>query len=170
MTQSEAPQAEQPDPANKAELLARIRTARAQLDGRLADLDDASLSAPGPEGWAVKDHLAHLAAWGRKVLANMDGRKGPQVLGVPEDVYKRGDWVEINEIVRAPDKNRPAAEIVAEYRRVHAALLERIGALPEAVLFGADDSLRNNIGGNTYAHDEEHLPWINTVLEYTRSK
>jgi len=170
MTQTEAPLAEQPDPANKAELLARIRAARAKLDSRLAGLDDAALSAPGPEGWAVKDHLAHLAAWGRKVLANMDGRKGPQVLGVPEDVYKRGDWVEINEIVRAPDKARPAAEILAEYRRVHAALLERIAALPEAELFGADDNLRNNVAGNTYAHDDEHRPWIETVLAYTQAK
>ena len=170
MTQSDAPQAEQPDPHSKAELLARIRTARAELDRTLAGLDAAALSAPGPEGWAVKDHLAHLAAWGRKVLANMDGRKGPQVLGVPEDVYQRGDWVEINEFVRAPDKDRPAAEILDEYRRVHATLLQRIGALPEAELFGADDSLRNNIAGNTYAHDEEHRPWIESVLAYTQQK
>src|SRR5712692_10981660 len=108
MTQPDAPQVEQTDPKNKAELLARIRAARAQLERTLAGLDEAALSAPGPEGWAVKDHLAHLAAWGRKVLGNMDGRKGTEVLGVPEEVYQRGDWVEINEYVRAPDKDRPA--------------------------------------------------------------
>jgi uncharacterized protein (TIGR03083 family) len=170
MTQTELPRAEQPDPQTKTELLARIRAARAELDRTLAGVDEAALSAPGPEGWAVKDHLAHLAAWGRKVLGNMDGRKSTEVLGLSEDVYQRGDWVEINEIVRAPDKNRSAAEILAEYRRVYATLLERIEALPEADLFGADDKLRNNIAGNTYGHDEEHLPWIETVLEYTHSK
>src|SRR5438105_1752567 len=126
MIQSDKPQAEQPDPKTKADLLARIRAARAELERTLTGLDDAALSAPGPEGWAVKDHLAHLAAWGRKVLANMDGRKGLQVLGVPEDVYQRGDWVEINEIVRAPDKDRPAADILDDYRQVHITLLERI--------------------------------------------
>jgi Protein of unknown function (DUF1706) len=168
MTQTELSQAEPPDPKNKAELLARIRAARAELERTLAGLDDAALSAPGPEGWAVKDHLAHLGAWGRKVLGNMDGRKSTEVLGVPEDVYQRGDWVEINEFVRAPDKDRPAAEIVAEYRRVHASLLQRIEALPEAELYGADDKLRNNIAGNTYGHDDEHRPWIETVLKYTR--
>jgi hypothetical protein len=170
MTQSDAPQAEQPDPANKTELLARIRAARASLEDTLSGPDDAALSAPGPEGWAVKDHLAHLAAWGRKVLANMDGRSGPQVLGVPEDVYKRGDWVEINEIVRAPDKDRPAEDILDDYRQVHITLLERIEDLPESDLYGADDKLRNNIAGNTYGHDEEHKPWIEAVLAHNKAK
>jgi uncharacterized protein (TIGR03083 family) len=166
MTQSDAPHAETADPQNKTELLARIRAARAELERTIAGLDDAALSAPGPEGWAVKDHLAHLAAWGRKVLGNMDGQSGPAVLGVPEDVYQRGDWVEINEYVRAPDKDRPAAEILAEYQRVHAALLARIEALPEAELFGPDDRLRNNIAGNSYGHDEEHRPWIEAVMQH----
>ncbi len=166
MTQSAVPQAEQPEPTNKTELLQRIRTARAELERTLTGLGDAALSAPGPEGWAVKDHLAHLAAWGRKVLSNMDGRQSAEALGVPEDVYQSGDWVAINEIVRAPDKDRPAAEIVAEYRRVHATLLQRIEALPEAELYGLDDTLRNNIAGNTYGHDEEHRPWIETVLAH----
>ena len=166
MTQSAVPQTEQPEPKNKAELLQRIRTARAELERTLTGLDDAALSAPGPEGWSVKDHLAHLAAWGRKVLSNMDGRKSTEALGVPEAVYQSGDWVAINEIVRAPDKDRPAAEIVAEYRRVHTDLLQRLEALPEIELYGPDDSLRNNIAGNTYGHDEEHRPWIETVLAH----
>jgi len=168
MTQPDAPQVEQTDPKNNAELLDRIRAARAELDRTVAGLDEAALSAAGPEGWAVKDHLAHLAAWGRKVLGNMDGRSGPEVLGVPQDVYNRGDWVEINEFVRAPDKERPAAEILAEYRRVHETLLQRIEGLPEAELFGQDDRLLSNIRGNTYDHDDEHRPWIEAVLRHIR--
>jgi hypothetical protein len=168
VSQPDAPQSERSDPKNKAELLERMRAARGALDRTVAGLDEAALSAPGPEGWAVKDHLAHLAAWGRKVLGNMDGRSGPEVLGVPEDVYKRGDWVEINEFVRAPDKDRPAAYILGEYRRVHAALLQRVEALPEAELFGQDDRLLNNIRGNSYDHDDEHRPWIEAVLEHNR--
>ena len=170
MTQSDVPHAETSDPQNKTELLARIRAARTELENTISGLDDAALSAPGPEGWAVKDHLAHLAAWSRKVLSNMDGITSPAALGVPEDVYQRGDWVEINEIVRAPDKDRPAADIVAEYRSAHAALLARIEALPEADLFGPDDKLRNNIRGNSYDHDHEHQPWIEAVIRYHPDK
>ena len=164
MTQTNTPQAESVEPKTKAELIERIRTARAQLDRIVAGLDEATLSAPGPEGWSVKDHLAHLAAWGRKVLGNMDGRSSPEVLGVPEDVYQRGDWIEINEFVRAPDKDRSAREVLAEYRRVHATLLQRIAALPAAELFGADERLLGNIAGNSYGHDDEHRPWIEAVL------
>src|SRR5262249_40042895 len=135
------------DPKTKAELLERIRSARAALEQKLHGLSDAALSAPGPEGWAVKDHLAHLAAWQRKVLANMEGRQSWEVLGVPEAVYKGGDWVQINEYVRAPDKDRPASEIVAEFQRAHADITQRIAALPEGELFGSDESLLNNIAG-----------------------
>jgi hypothetical protein len=170
MTEADTPQVEQAEPQNKTQLMARIRVARQALDGAIAGLDAAALSAPGPEGWSVKDHLAHLTSWRRKVIANMDGRQSAESLGVPEDVYQSGDWVKINEIVRAPDKDRPAADILEEYHRVHTGLLQRIEATPEDQLYGADDKLRNNIAGNTYAHDEEHLPWIKTVLDYTQKR
>src|SRR5579859_1220897 len=170
MTQSDAPQAERPDPKKKAELLERMRSARADLEAILARLDDAALAAPGPEGWAVKDHLAHLAAWQRKVLGNMDGRASHEVLGVPEAVYTSGDWVAINEYVRAPDKDRSAAEIVAEFRRANGDIARRVTALPEEQLFGADDRLLNNISGNTYGHDEEHKPWIEAVLAFNKNQ
>ena len=167
MTQADAGQ--QPDPKSKVELLERIRAARAALEAVLSGLDEAALAAPGPEGWSVKDHLAHLAAWQRKVMANMDGQLSHVALGVPEAVYKGGDWVQINEYVRAPDKDKPVAEVLAEFRHVYAAINQRIAALPEAQLFGSDESLRNNIAGNTYDHDEEHLPWIQAVLAYNHT-
>ena len=168
MAQPDAVETERTDPKDKAQLLERIRAARADLEQTLAGLDDAALSAPGPEGWSVKDHLAHLAAWERKVLANMDGRASHEVLGVPEAVYKGGDWVAINEYVRAPDKDRPAAEVLVEFRRAYGVLTQRIADLPDEVLFGKDDSLLNNISGNSYGHDEEHKPWIEAVLAFHR--
>ena len=168
MTDANVTQAEATDPKSKAELLERMRTARAALEAILVGLDEAALAAPGPEGWSVKDHLAHLAAWERKVLANMEGRASHEVLGVPEAVYKGGDWVQINEYVRAPDKDRPAAEVLAEFRRANQGITQRVAALPDEQLFGADDSLLNNIAGNTYGHDEEHKPWIEAVLAHNR--
>jgi uncharacterized protein (TIGR03083 family) len=166
MTDASVSQVDATDPKTKAELLARMRTARARLETILAGLDEATLAAPGPEGWSVKDHLAHLAAWERKVLANLVGRASHEALGVPEAVYKSGDWVQINEYVRAPDKDRPVAEVVAEFRRVYPIITQRVAELPDEQLFGADDSLLNNIAGNTYGHDEEHRPWIEAVLAY----
>ena len=38
-------------------------------------MDAAALSAPGPDdGWAVKDHLVHVAAWEHSLLALFEGR------------------------------------------------------------------------------------------------
>jgi hypothetical protein len=166
MTQANAPQAESTDPKNKAELLERMRRAREALEQTLVGLDETALAAPGPEGWSVKDHLAHLAAWERKVLANMEGRASYEVLGVPKDVYKRGDWIEINEFVREPDKGRPVSEVLAEFRRVNQVINQRVADTPEAELFGEDDKLLSNIAGNTYGHDDEHKPWIEEVLRH----
>ncbi len=168
MTDANVPQVEAADPKSKADLLARMHSARAALETVLAGLDEAALAAPGPEGWSVKDHLAHLAAWERKVLANLEGRASHEVLGVPEAVYKSGDWVQINEYVRAPDKDRPVGEVLAEFRRVNRVMTQRVVELPDEQLFGADDGLLSNIAGNTYGHDEEHQPWIEAVLAHNR--
>ncbi len=168
MTATNILPADAADPKNKAELLARMRTARAALEAILTGLDETALAAPGPEGWSVKDHLAHLAAWERKVLGNLEGRITYEVLGVPEAVFKGGDWVQINEYVRAPDKDRPVPEVLAEFHRVNGVITRAVADLPEEKLFGADDSLLNNMAGNTYGHDEEHRPWIEAVLRHIR--
>ncbi len=50
-------------PSDKAELLAWIRAERALLDQTLGRLTEEQMLKPGPEGWSVKDHLAHIALW-----------------------------------------------------------------------------------------------------------
>jgi Protein of unknown function (DUF1706) len=166
MTQASTPQKLSTDPHGKAELLDRMRAARAELEQTLTGLDQAALTAPGPEGWSVKDHLAHLAAWGRQVLGNMDGRPSHEVLGVQAEVYARGDYNEINALVRAQDTSHSAPDVLAEFRRVHQTLVERVAALPEAQLFGDDRGLLSNIESDSYEHDDEHREWIEAVLKH----
>jgi uncharacterized protein (TIGR03083 family) len=166
VTQASTPQELSTDPHSKAELLDRMRTARAELEQTLAGLDQAALTAPGPEGWSVKDHLAHLAAWGRQVLGSMDGRPSHEVLGVEAEVYARGDYNEMNALVRAQNESRSTPDVLAEFRRVHQTLVERVAALPEAELFGDDRGRLSNIESDSYEHDDEHREWIEAVLKH----
>jgi hypothetical protein len=153
-------------PANKAELLQRIRADRARLEKVLASLDDAALEKAGPDGWAIKDHLAHLAAWSQKAVANVQGRPSYEGLGLDQSAVGLSEE-DINARIQARSHARPAAELLAEFRRANDNIVKLITDLPESKLFGAeaDDRLLGNITGNSYEHDEEHRGWIEERLK-----
>jgi hypothetical protein len=152
-------------PTNKAELMRRIRADRARLEQVLAPLDEAALEKPGPDGWAIKDHLAHLAAWCQKAAAGVEGRPGYEGLGLDKSAVGLSEE-ELNARLQAGSHPRPASELVAEFRQANEHILQLISDLPESKLFGpqADKSLLGNITGNTYEHDAEHQGWIEERL------
>jgi hypothetical protein len=60
---------------SRVELLERIEGAWTAFRASFAGLDEAAVVRPGPEGWSVKDHIAHVRVWERIVLvAHMQGR------------------------------------------------------------------------------------------------
>ena len=50
-------------PENREGLLAHYRAMRAALLAAIDGLGDATLTEPSLDGWSVKNHLLHLAAW-----------------------------------------------------------------------------------------------------------
>jgi hypothetical protein len=155
-------------PHTKAELLARIRAARAALELVLAPLDEAALTAPGPDGWSIKDHLFHLAAWLRKTTAVFHGQPGHEALGVPQALYEQGDEEAINARLQKQSQLMLLSDVQAVFRSSHAAILAYIESQPEARLAepynprDPDDGRRvlDAIAGNSYEHDDEHRGWI----------
>src|SRR5437763_16940216 len=92
-------------PRDKAELLDRIGRSRPALETTIDSLSEAQLAAPGPGGgWSAKDHLAHLAAWERKALAELEGRPPHEVFGVDGASYEASDVDQLNEIVYRRNK------------------------------------------------------------------
>ena len=55
-------------------LLERVDTSWNELSELVAKLGPDGLARTGPDGWAVKDHLAHVAAWEHSLLALIEGR------------------------------------------------------------------------------------------------
>ncbi len=155
-----------------AEVLGHIRASRAKLERLITELDEAALTRPGPDGgWSVKDHLAHLTAWRRMVLGYLDGRPQAEGLGIDPQISADGSEEDINAALEAQHKDKPLAEVVAEFRRVYDALSARLEAFDEAdwhkpypLTPPSTNARQGNIEGNTFFHDEEHLPWIEAAL------
>ncbi len=159
-------------PRDKASLLTRVRAARAALEQVVTRLDEAALTQPGPDGWSIKDHLFHIAAWLRKTTAMLNGQPGHQALGVPAALFDSGDEDGINARLQQRSAPLPLADVLAEFRATHADILAYIEAQPEARLSApyapadTDDprTVIDAIASNTYEHDEEHLGWIEKRL------
>ena len=163
-----------PMPRDKAELLARIREARAALERTVDRLSEAQLTTPGAGGWSAKDHLAHLAAWEGKIVAVMEGRPAHEGLGLDEAAYRGAGIDEINARLHERDRNRPLPDVLAAFRQTHGRLLAALEALPEAELtrpyesVDAGDVLADGIAGNTYEHYEEHQATIEALAKWER--
>ena len=160
-------------PQQKAELLQRIRSSRAALDLLVGRLSERQLAAPGPDGgWAVKDHLTHLAAWEQKTLAMIDGLPGYQGLQVDQATYETSDIDELNAILQQRFKDLSAADVLAEAGRSYQRVLAVAEALSPADLSapyaaGDPDNQRRMIEGivaNTYEHYDEHRDAIAQII------
>ncbi|RPJ49437.1 MAG: ClbS/DfsB family four-helix bundle protein [Chloroflexi bacterium] len=156
-------------PANKTELIRRIEGARAALEDYLGKLEPEALSrANVPGGWSILDHLIHLAEWRWKLMAMMAGRGGHEGLKIDAQIYQTVELDELNAILYERNRQRPAEEILLEFRRAHETVLAAIDRPDEADLQRAYDltapadtrRLLEGIIGNTYEHDLEHLAWI----------
>lgn len=157
-------------PASRAELLSRINTARGALERAVAALPESRLLAAGADGWSVKDHLAHIAAWERVLNALLHGAPEHEAFGVEAAWLATLDTDGVNAILHERSTSLTPSEVLAEFHAAHAALLTLLDELPEADLHAplADDDPRprmQKIAGDTYLHYDEHRTWIAQLLE-----
>lgn len=58
----------------KGHILAAMREIFERWDGLLSGLDESRLPTPEtPDGWSIKDILAHLMAWQQRSIARLEG-------------------------------------------------------------------------------------------------
>lgn len=134
-----------------------------------------SLATTGPDGWAVKDHLAHVAAWEQSLLAIFDGRDRVEAMGLA-DVEKDTDA--INDAVWKLHRDQSSEDAVAYFRDSHAQLMATLESLDDVGLElpyahyqpAAKDDENSDlpvvewIAGNTYEHYLEHIDWIKNLV------
>ena len=163
---------------SKADLEREIEGAWSRLNDALDRLTPAQMTeVRDAEGWAVKDHLVHLAAWERSVVVFLQGRPRHEGLGVDEQLYLAGDDDAINAAIHEQRKDVSMSEAVADLREVHGQLLRLIEPIddddlykpssdfqPEAIGERDERPIIGLIHSNTANHFQEHLEWIDSLV------
>ena len=164
--------AEGHQPRTAAELIDRVQIDWAALEYVLSGLSEAQWTTPGPEGWSVKDHLAHIADWERMLVAVLGRRPEHEGFGLPPPLPEDIDV--LNDILYRRSRGLSIEEVQDVSRRAHAEVLAALHHLSDADLRtsvagyggdpGDDRPLLDKIAANTYAHYAEHTGWINDLL------
>jgi hypothetical protein len=131
------------------------------------------------QGWAVKDHLVHMAAWERSVVVFLQGKPRYEGLGVDEQMYRAGDEDAINAAIQGRWKDVTPAEALAGFREVHGQLLSLLEPRSDDDLYRPNSDyqvedpeqpderpLIGMIYGNTAHHFREHQEWIEHLVAH----
>lgn len=149
---------------DKTRLLELIRVEYAFAERTLARLTPEQMLIPNVTGWwSVKDTVAHLTAWMKRVLMWMDKASHGEKPAIPDDGYTWEQIDALNDAASARDKDRTLDDVLADFRRTYRDVLELVEALSEADLFERDfdgafwGSPWRLISSNTHEHFHEHL-------------
>ena len=161
-------------PESKSEFEEQLREAWSQLQQTLDALtEDQMIERIDAAGWTVKDHLAHLIPWERGMIALLKREPRYEAMGVDVSQHEDEDEDELNEILRAPYRAAPLAEVRDRLRKTHEEMSALIESLGPDDLFKAyshyqpdepgdepGDPVLRWVVGNSSGHYLEHLPWI----------
>ena len=103
-----------------------------------------------PNGWSVKDVLAHIAAWEWRCASLLDASHDTKAL-----LKAQPDVEALNREIYEERKEWGWEEVEYDFRAAHQTLLEAIGKLPPQQL--ADEFVQRTIADETWEHYEEHL-------------
>jgi hypothetical protein len=162
----------------KADLLNEINQAWTNLNTALDNLTPEQMTdIRDPQGWAVKDHLVHIAAWERSVVVFLQGQPRHEGLGVAEQLYDAGDDDRINAAIQEKHKDASLSEARADLRNVHSQLLALVEPLSDDDLYKASSDFQPDASGerderpiigmiysNTANHYNEHQEWIESLI------
>ncbi|GHO98185.1 hypothetical protein KSF_082330 [Reticulibacter mediterranei] len=162
--------------ASKAELLDKVQQGYVQFEDLLAPLSKEQMTTPNVNStWSIKDNIAHLTVWQNYLLSRLRGvidgsMSEPEFLSLP------GTEDEQNEQVYQQNKDRPLADVLADFRSSYQSVLATIQSMSEESLNGtfpwstSDRQVWPLIVGNTYEHYAEHSAIIQHWLESVRGQ
>ena len=134
-------------------LLAHYRSMRAGLLAAVDGLNDAQLGEASLDGWAVKDHLIHIALWDEIRAAELQ-----RISAGFESLWKMSHEHEsaFGPLGYELRRTATAAQALWELSQTHEALL---AAISSATLRGLDASLYGEAGLPS-SHETMHAFWI----------
>jgi len=150
-----------------------------KLNELIGSLGPDGLAVRGSDGWAVKDHLFHIAAWELSMVALFEGGDRALAMGVPG----LDGTEEINEAVWKAHRDETGDAARSHSRLVHERLVGLLTKLSDADLAlsynhyqpndpkqppAGDRPVSDWVGGNTYEHYSEHIGWISELVAQRR--
>lgn len=158
-----------------------VEDLRDQIDRTWNELLDVAqakgLATSGRDGWAVKDHLTHVAAWEISLLALIEGRDRTKAMGIEH--LQSEDEDDLNRLIFEMHREKSPAEAERFLRETHAQLMAALDKLKPGDLdrpyshFQPVDRDEHRpvlewVAGNTYDHYAEHTGWIKELAEAPR--
>ena len=152
-----------------------------QLNALVDSLGPGGLTRSGADGWAVKDHLIHVAAWEHSLIALLSSADRRAAMGVGPEPQ---DPDAINAAVWNLHKGKAPEEALAYFRDTHAILMNLLRTMSDADLqltynhYQPDDPRDPSddrpvvdwVAGNTYEHYAEHISRINQLIESSAAR
>ncbi len=165
----------------KRELLERIQRSRLALEEIVNTLSAEQLATPGPEGWTVKDHLAHVATWELGIAELLQGRPRFPAMQVEQAILQKKNADEINALIYRNNASLSLADVQSKFRAAHEQMLRAINSLEDEDLIrpyasflaeGSTPPSGSNltqpvlqwIVGNTFGHFDEHHDYIQELI------
>ena len=153
-----------------SEVVAHVERAWHELVSLTAGMDEEGLALHrAPDGWAVKDHLAHVAAWEQWLLALFERRDKLAAMGASGAAR---DIDAVNDAVYRSHRDDSAKEALRYFRDSHERLMAVLRKQtdddfdrPYRTFFdpGAESDeqpVMVAVAANTYEHYSDHVRWI----------
>lgn len=141
--------------ATRATLVALLGEARRELMTSVQGLSEEETETPGPDGWSVKDILAHVAMWEETALADM--RRAARGDTAALDAWDHSfddQWNHMHMVLR---KSFPLQQVLRELTETRRATMEILDSL-------RDDQMASGFIPSTCAihakHDRDHAEQI----------
>jgi hypothetical protein len=153
-----------------------IRSERAALETLLEPLSDHEMTQPGFESdWSVKDILAHIAAWERRMVGWIEESLRGETPSRPAPGTAWDDLDRLNEQIYLQNRDRPLDQVRAEFEASYRESLAAIQGLTEEDLMDPQrfewrrgDPLWHMVAANTWWHYKEHRETIRNWLQGKR--
>ena len=116
------------------------------------EMSNADLTAPMlPNGWSVKDTLAHIAAWDWRCAALLN-----ESYDTNTPLKAHPDVDALNEEIYQERKHWRWAKVKRDFWEANQTLIEAIRSLPPERL--QDDVIQQSISEETCEHYHQHIP------------
>jgi hypothetical protein len=163
-------------PQTKAQMIGQIWADHALLEAVIAPLSAVQMTQPLPDGWSVKDVLAHITVWEELLVAWLEAWAAGTLPALP--VPPTREAVDrLNAVRHAAAAARPLPLVLTAFHRSFGRVLQAVDALPPEVdlvtplpqAWAEGVPLGQLIAENTYEHYQEHMVAIRIWREGARS-